>query len=87
MAVRIASRFRARFDQLAFGKILFGVFDGFFQHALDFRVVDSVAGLYFDGVLLAAAHVFGGDLQDAVGVDQEATSMRGSPAGAGGTLA
>ena len=63
--------FGARFDELALGEILFGVFDGFFEHALDFGVVDSVARLDFDGVLLAGAQIFGGDLQDAVGVDQE----------------
>ena len=61
----------SRFDDLALGEILLGVFDGFFEHALDFGVADAVAGLDFDGVLLAGAKIFRGDLQDAVGVDQE----------------
>src|ERR1051326_3295880 len=34
-------RFGARLDGLALGKILFGVFDRFFQHAFDFGVTDS----------------------------------------------
>ena len=63
--------FGARFDHLALGEILLGVFDRFFEHALDFGVVEAVAGLHFDGVLLAGAQIFRGDLQDAVGVDQE----------------
>src|SRR6266481_196357 len=64
-------RFGARFDQLPLGKILLGVFDGFLEHALDFRIVDAITGLDFDGVLLAVTQILGADLQDAVGVNQE----------------
>src|SRR6266480_2801806 len=64
-------RFRARFDDLALGKILLGVFDGFLEHALDLGIVDAVARLDFDGMLLTAAKILGAHLQDAVSVDQE----------------
>src|SRR6266436_4501438 len=74
--------FGARFDELALGKILLGVFDGFLKHALDFGIVDAVARLDFDGVPFAGAQILRGNLQDAVGVDQEshldALQARGS---------
>src|SRR5258708_4928229 len=63
--------FRARFDHLALGEILLRVFDGFLEHALDFGIVDAVARLDLDGMLLAGAEIFGANLEDAVGVDQE----------------
>src|SRR5882724_12925143 len=63
--------FRARFDQLTLGKILLGVFDGLLEHALDLRIVDAVTRLDFDGMPFAGAQILRGNLQDAVGVDQE----------------
>src|SRR6266478_2646562 len=63
--------FGARFDQLALGKILFRVFDGFLEHTLDLGIVDAVARLDFDGMAFAGAQILRGNLQDAVGVDQE----------------
>src|SRR6267142_2917834 len=74
--------FSARFDQLALGKILLRVFDGFLEHTLDLGIVDAVTGLDFDGMPFAGAQIFRGNLQDAVGVDQEshldALQARGS---------
>ena len=63
-------------------EILFGEFDGFFEHALDFGVVQAVAGLHFDGVFLAGAQIARGYLQDAVGVDQEFHFDAGEACGA-----
>src|SRR5712692_5062984 len=63
--------FRARLDDLALSEILLGILDGFFEHALDFRIVDAVARLNFNRVLLAVAEICRGNLQDAIGVDQK----------------
>src|SRR5713226_4163668 len=63
--------FGARFDDLTLGEILLGVFNGFLEHTLDFGIVDAVARLDFNGVLLAGAKILGTDLENAVGVDQE----------------
>jgi len=70
-------RFGARLDGLTLREILVGVLDGLLKHPLDFRVADTVAGLHFDGALLTRTRVFRADLQYAVSVDQEFTSMRG----------
>ena len=64
--------FGARFDHLALGKILLGIFDRFFEHALDFGVADAVARLHLDRMLLAVTEISRRDLQDAIGIDQEA---------------
>src|SRR5882672_2989790 len=79
--LRICQRFRGRgqygfgfgacFDELALGKVLLRVFDGFLEHALDFGIVDAVARLDFDGVSFAGAQILRSNLQDAVGVNQE----------------
>src|SRR2546430_10725807 len=63
--------FRARLDDLALGEILLRVLDGLLEHTFDFGIVDAVAGLDFDGMLVAGAKVFRAYLQDAVSVDQE----------------
>src|ERR1700730_10074873 len=50
-------RFSARFDRLAFCKILLGILDRLFEHALDLRVAEAIAGLYFNGALLSRTRV------------------------------
>src|SRR6266705_3415017 len=61
----------ARFTDLALGEILLGVFDGFLQHALDLGVVNAIARLDLDRMLIAGTEILRCDLQDAVGVNQE----------------
>src|SRR5713226_10741394 len=63
--------FGARFDDLAFGEILLSVFNGFLEHTLDFGIIDAVAGLDFNGMLLAGAKILGTGLQNTVGVDEK----------------
>ncbi len=70
-AARIVCGFVARFDQLALAEIFFGVVEGIENHAFDLLVGQAVAGLDLNLSLLAAALFAGGDVEDAVGIDQE----------------
>ncbi len=63
--------FVAGFDDLAAAEIFFGVVEGVEDHAFDLLVGQAVAGLHLNFGFLAAALLARGDVQDAVGVDEE----------------
>ena len=64
-------RFVARFDEQALGEIFFGMIEGVENHALDLLVGQSIGRLHFDLRRFTAALLTCGDLQNAVGIDQE----------------
>ncbi len=64
-------RFVARFDELALAKIFFRIVERIENHALDLLVGQAVAGLDLNFGFFAAALLARGNVQDAVGVDQE----------------
>src|SRR6267378_3204174 len=61
----------AGLDDLALAKVLFGVVERIENHLLNLIVREPVGGLHFDFGFLAAALLFGADMQNSVGVDQE----------------
>ena len=73
----------AGFRQLARLEIGFGVLDGGFDHGLHLLVGEAVGRLHVDRLLFAGAGIARGDVQDAVGVDQEANFDAGEAGGHG----
>ena len=68
----MASAPAACFDELGFAEIFFGMIDGSFDHGFHLFGGEAVGRLHVDGMLRAGAGVAGGDVEDSVGVDQEA---------------
>src|ERR1700730_564968 len=60
----------ARFDQLAPAEVFFRVVERVENHAFDLLVGETVARLYLNLCLFAAALLASGDVQNSVGVDQ-----------------
>ena len=63
-------RFVARLDQLPLRKILLGVFDRLLKNPLDLGIIEAVAWLDLDRMLLSGAQVARGNLQNSAGVNQ-----------------
>ena len=59
------------FDDLALLDVFFGVVEGGEDHVFDLLVGEAVGGFDFDLGCFAAALLAGGDVEDAVGVDEE----------------